>query len=297
MASRTSLSNSAPPLAGIIPALVTPLTGNQDVNVPVLERLLDAVYKSGVHGVYLCGNTGEGKLLPPASRRLILETAMRCSPPGKIVIAHVGSDDLNIAVDLAAHAADLGVHAISSLPPNRDFAAIHGYYAKLTPSTRVPFLIYYFPDVAPGIRTLPQIEELAALPNVAGLKFTDFDLYRLSMLSRRGLILFNGRDEVLAAGLLMGAAGAIGSFYNVVPQCALNIYRAACNADFVTARTSQDRLNDLITACLKYPLIPALKQILGWRGFDCGPSLGSRELTRDETSELRRALDLVGDLA
>ena len=42
------------------------------------------------------------------------------------------------------------------------------------------------------------------------LKFTDFDLYKLSQIKKRGHIVFNGHDEVLTAGLLMGADGGIG---------------------------------------------------------------------------------------
>jgi dihydrodipicolinate synthase/N-acetylneuraminate lyase len=37
-------------------------------------------------------------------------------------------------------------------------------------------------------------------------------------IKQAGAVVFNGRDEVLAAGLLMGADGGIGTFYNVLPE-------------------------------------------------------------------------------
>jgi dihydrodipicolinate synthase/N-acetylneuraminate lyase len=80
-------------------------------------------------------------------------------------------------------------------------------------------------------------------------------------------------------------------------MCALRIYRATRAGRYDEARQQQDKLNDVITACLKFPLIPALKQILEWSGLPCGPSLGPRELTSGETAALRAAIDALGELA
>jgi len=52
--------------------------------------------------------------------------------------------------------------------------------------------------------------QVAAIENVAGIKFTDYDLHLLAQL-RKSRMVINGRDEVLAAGLPMGASGGIGS--------------------------------------------------------------------------------------
>jgi N-acetylneuraminate lyase len=281
-------------LQGVLPALITPLTPAGDVDVEVLERLLHRLYAVGVHGVYVCGNTGEGMRAQLTARKTVLQTAVRCSPPDKLVIAHVGAHTLEEALTLAQHASDTGAHALSSLPPPGEFEAIHAWYSSLASATSLPFLIYYFPDAAPGIRTMEEIRRLVSLTNIAGLKFTDFDLYRLSMLSRDGFTLFNGRDEVFAAGLLMGACGGIGSFYNVVPDLFLDTYRLAREGRFADARRMQDRINDLITIVLRFPMIPALKAMLGWRGLPCGPSLTARALTVEETGQLQSALEQAG---
>lgn len=281
-------------LQGVLPALITPLTGAGEVDVEVLEGLLARLYAAGVDGVYVCGNTGEGMLSRVATRRTVVETAVRCSPPGKLVIAHVGAQSLDDAITLARHASDTGAHALSSLPPGGDFDGIHNWYKSLASATSLPFLVYYFPDAVPGIRTMEEIRRLVSLPNIAGLKFTDFDLYRMSMLSRNGFTVFNGRDEVFAAGLLMGACGGIGSFYNVAPELFLETYRLARQGEFTEARRIQDRINDLITIVLRFPMIPALKTMLGWRGLPCGVSLTARPLTGEETEQLRFALEQAG---
>lgn len=46
--------------SGIMPALITPLTANGEVNVPAVNELVEFQLAAGVDGFYLCGGTGEG---------------------------------------------------------------------------------------------------------------------------------------------------------------------------------------------------------------------------------------------
>ena len=179
----------------------------------------------------------------------------------------------------SAHAAKAGAHAISSLPPTSaqfSFADLRRYYEALAGASDLPLVVYYFPDVAPSISTAEQLETLCGLPNVIGVKFTDFDLFRMANLARPGRCIFNGRDEVLAAGLLMGAGGGIGTFYNLLPELFVEIYDAAIAGRWDAARTAQGRVNTLIRITLDFPLFPAVKQMLAWSGLDCGPCLPPR---------------------
>ncbi|HET8549310.1 MAG TPA: dihydrodipicolinate synthase family protein [Bryobacteraceae bacterium] len=94
-------------LAGVLPALVTPLTGDERLARKPMEQLLERMYAAGVDGVYVCGQTGEGLLLPLEERRLAAELAVRNSPAGKSVVAHVGAGRTADAVELARHAREL----------------------------------------------------------------------------------------------------------------------------------------------------------------------------------------------
>jgi N-acetylneuraminate lyase len=156
-------------------------------------------------------------------------------------------------------------------------------------------LVYYFPEICPAIKTAEQIMQLCAIPNVVGLKFTDFDLYRMQYIKQSGSLIFNGRDEVLAAGLMMGADGGIGTFYNVVPELFVELYNLALQGDWIGARAVQDRVNTIVRATLRFPVFPAIKQILQWGGIDCGHCIRPRAgLTPEQKSELRRALEECG---
>lgn len=258
-----------------------------------MELLLERLYQTGAHGVYVSGQTGEGLLQPIADREAVIEVTVRNTPKDRTVIAHVGANSTQDALRLARHAAKVGVQAISSLPPIGSYTLeeVKAYYAALASATDCPVLVYYFPAVSQTIATLEAQRELLTIPGVIGLKFTGFDLYSLSKLKLDGAVVFNGHDEVLAAGLLMGADGGIGSFYNLVPELFVDVFDKARAGDWAGARTTQDRINELIELTLRFPMLPAIKTMLAWSGIDCGPCFAPRgRLAAEQEKLLAKAL-------
>lgn len=271
-------------LQGIYPAFLTPLTSDRKFNPAVAERMLDHLFQSGVHGTYVAGTTGEGLLLPAEERRSLVETLVRSLPKDRKLIVHVGASQKQDAFKLAEHAAKHGAHAISSLPPKGDSSSVMTYYGELAAISPLPLIVYYFPKIAPDAFAEPEkLLEVCDLPNVFGVKFTDFNFYLMQRLVQRGKLVFNGYDEALAAGLLMGAQGGIGSTYNVMPEVYLSIYQAAAQGDWNRARKIQVGVNDVIEMLLKYPFFPALRAIMQKKGFDCGPLMSGERLS-SETS-------------
>ncbi|MCC6262608.1 MAG: dihydrodipicolinate synthase family protein [Bryobacterales bacterium] len=282
---------------GILPALVTPLDGNGKLNARSYELLLERVYRAGCHGVYVCGQTGEGLQLPFEVRERAVEVAVANTPEEGSVIAHVGALSTADALRLTRHASSAGVSAISSLPPGAGYSFKEAlrYYQAIASASSVPLLVYYFPGHSTAIQTTEELLKLCELPNVIGLKYTSFDLYRLSLLQRAGYTVFNGHDEVLAAGLLMGAHGGIGSFYNLVPELFTGLFADAREGRWREAREKQDRVNDLIRAVLDFPMLPALKRILSWSGIECGYAVPPRgRLTSLDEEALRLAVTSAG---
>ena len=279
---------------GVFPAVVTPFDANGEFAGATFERLLARLYETGVHGVYVCGQTGEGLLQPVSMRQQVAEAAVRCSPKDRTVILHVGAARLADAIQLARHAERIGASAVSSLPPagNYSFAELRGYYQQLANASGLPLLVYYYPEASRLTVTLDHLLDLCEIPNVVGLKFTDFDLYKLHQIGQSGKVIFNGRDEVFAAGLLMGADGGIGTFYNLVPGLVLKVYLSALSGQWDEARRAQDQVNELIRITLQFPMLSAVKTMLKWQGFDCGPCLAPRQnLTHEQELQLRNLIE------
>jgi N-acetylneuraminate lyase len=276
-------------LRGVLPAVVTPLDGSGNFQERPFERLLERLYGFGVHGLYLCGQAGEGLSQPMDQRKKVVETAIQLSPPEKLLIVQVGAICTSEAIALAEHAAKAGAHAVASLPPvgEMSFREIFLYYETLARASELPLLVYHHPGVCP-LMTPELALELCSIPNVVGLKFTDLDLFGLSVIRQRGHIVFNGRDEILAAGLLMGANGGIGAFYNIVPEAIVAIYDLATSGRWTEAAHHQVSLNQLFRELLRFPLVPAIREVLAFSGLDCGESLAPRRnLTASERAAVR----------
>lgn len=280
-------------LHGILPAIVTPLTAGGELATGAFEALIARMYAAEVDGLYVCGNTGEGMQLPVAIREEATEIAVKNSPAGKQVIVHVGAALHTDAVRLARHASKLKVAAISSLPPGPqyNFAETRHWYETIAAAADVPFLVYHFPSLSQPA-SLDQLESLCGIPGVVGLKFTSFDLYTLGQLVLSGATVFNGHDEVLAAGLLMGAHGGIGSTYNLMPELYVEMLRQTKSGEWQAARRTQDVVNRRIRTLLKYPLVPAIKQVLTWQGIPCGEAVSPRAgLTAAQREALRVTIE------
>jgi N-acetylneuraminate lyase len=108
-------------------------------------------------------------------------------------------------------------------------------------------------------------------------------------------VIFSGRDEAFACGVLMGASGGIGSFYNLVPELFVALWHAGQAGDYTRVRQIQDQINDLIKAVLRFPMIPAIKKLLTWSGINCGPAIAPRRvLTYEEERRLREDITALG---
>jgi dihydrodipicolinate synthase/N-acetylneuraminate lyase len=93
----------------------------------------------------------------------------------------------------------------------------------------------------------------------------------------------------------MGAHGAIGSTYNIMPATFTAIYQAVQAGDLATAQAFQFRANRVIKALLATPLIAGLKAVLSSWGYDCGgPRRPQRPLTPAERQRLLAAMGAAG---
>jgi N-acetylneuraminate lyase len=104
-----------------------------------------------------------------------------------------------------------------------------------------------------------------------------------------------GRDEILVAGLSLGARGAIGSTYNFMAPIFREIIAAFDAGDLATARTKQAQANAIIEIFIRNGGLAAGKAIMKTIGLDCGPTrLPLRPLDEPQQAKLRDELQSAG---
>ena len=261
--------------SGVMPALVSPLDANENINIPVLNQLLNDLLAKGADGFYLCGATGEGIAISPEQRMVLAEEAIKAVEGRKPCIVQVASGNFEDAIRLAKHAEKAGAAAISATPPlffSYDKDDVYNYYKKLADAVSIPMMIYYNP--AAGFHINADIAaKMFEIDNVTAIKWTSSDYYqmmRLKDITNGEMNIINGPDEMLLMGLSAGADGGIGTTYNFMFDIIRGIYDNFMKGDLATAREYQTRAIRIISVLLSYKIIPAAKAVLEAQGYAVG---------------------------
>ena len=292
-------------LEGLIAAPYTAMHADGSLNLDVVERQAEALVASGVSGAFVCGTTGESLSLTVAERMAVVERWRAVAPRDFCVVAHVGHTAIADARAIAAHAQEVGVTAIAAMAPcffkPATVADLVDFCAEVAAAApRLPFYYYQIPSMT-GV-SMPVLDFLTAaagkIPTLAGAKFTYenlMDYFACLRLDGGRYDLLIGRDELLLAGLALGAKGAVGTIYGFAAPVFLRVIGAFDAGDLATARAEQARANELIAVFVKFGGLPAGKAIMRMIGQDCGPARPPlRNLTEEQCAALRAELDRIG---
>lgn len=293
-------------VTGVIPAMVTPFDENEALDEGRLRALIEFLIERKLEGLYITGSTGESFLMSPEERKRVVEVTVKAVDGRLPIIAHIGAIGTRSSIDLAQHAEANGVDAISSVPPFYwGFSAdqIHGYYADITRSTRLPMIAYNVPMAALGFDV---IKRIASIDGVVGVKYTaatHHEIIRIKEEIRKDFIVYSGSDEMAMSGLSYGADGIIGSFYNNMPEIWQGIRDAVAAGNLADAKRLQEIGNAVIFFSLPRGGVAMIKRSMAWQGCDTGyvrRPLGTyidkaaEEKLKDEFRALRDERQLKG---
>jgi 2-dehydro-3-deoxy-D-pentonate aldolase len=220
-------------LHGVIPALVTPFTAKDELDIDGFRWICDNAISHGVHGLMVNGSLGEFPSLRPTERHKIIELAVSAAA-GKIpVIAGVGSPSTQQAVELAKEASDLGADYLMVLPPFYypvGDGALFAHYTTIADSVDVPVIIYNFPAATKVTLSPSLVAKLADSGNIVGIKNSFDSVIHLRELVRltagKRFTVLSGMEDYLLPGLLLGTKGTASGFSNFIPQVLVEIYES-----------------------------------------------------------------------
>lgn len=241
------------PKRGVIPPLVTPLTRSGALDSAALRRIVERIIQAGADGVFALGTTGEAVSL---SRAMRFETVRRvCEAVNERVPVLVGVTDTSLeeAIGLAVHARQCGAAGAVAAPPfyyplSQD--ELFGFMRSLAEASPVPVFLYNFPGMTKVSFELDTLKRLARVPNVAGLKDSSGDLVYFraaieAVADVDGFAVFMGPEEMMAAGLHLGAAGGVTGGANLFPELFVGLYRAVVEGRAEDERRLQARVMEI----------------------------------------------------
>ena len=262
---------------GIIPAFYACYDKEGKVNPAAVRELTQFYIDKGVQGLYVGGSSGECIYQSKEERKLVLEEVMAVAKGKLTIIAHIACNNTADSQELAAHAESLGVDAIASIPPiyfKLPPYAIAKYWNDMSAAApNTDFIIYNIPQLAGVSLSVPLLKEMLKNERVIGVKNSSMPTQDIQMWADEGAIVFNGPDEQLISGLVMGAVGGIGGTYGAMPELYVELYRCVKAGELAKALEIQNDCCRIIYKMCSghgnmYGMIKEILRILG--GPDCG---------------------------
>ena len=229
---------------GIIPAFYACYDAKGKIDPEAVRALTRWFVEKGVKGLYVGGSSGECIYQSKEERKVVLENVMAEAKGKLTVIAHVACNNTADSQELAAHAESLGVDAIASIPPiyfHLPPYAIAKYWNDISDAApNTDFIIYNIPQLAGVALNVPLLKEMLKNPRCIGVKNSSMPTQDIQMWRDEGAIVFNGPDEQLISGLVMGAIGGIGGTYGAMPELYLKLYQCVKEGRLDTALEIQN---------------------------------------------------------
>ncbi len=262
---------------GIIPAFYACYDSEGKINPEAVRELTRWFVDKGVTGLYVGGSSGECIYQSKEERKVVLENVMAEAKGKLTIIAHVACNNTADSQELAAHAESLGVDAVASIPPiyfKLPPYAIAKYWNDISAAApNTDFIIYNIPQLAGVALSVPLLQEMLKNPRCIGVKNSSMPTQDIQMWRDEGAIVFNGPDEQLISGLVMGAAGGIGGTYGAMPELYIKLFECVKSGDLAKALEIQnDCCRIIYKMCSGHGNMYAMiKEILRKMGCpDCG---------------------------
>src|SRR5215212_3649137 len=212
-------------LRGIIPAIVTPMTPEGELDLPSLRRYAQWLAEQGPVALAVNVDTGEGPHLTADEKRQTIETvaeavAGKCKVVGGVAGPSTAQGVANARAAQAAGADALLVFPISAFlgePLNPEVP--YRYHAAIAEAVDLPLILFQLQPKLSGVLFSPEVlHKLISIPTVAAFKEASFDALRFMevkstlLAASRPITLLTGNDNFICESFVLGAEGALLGF-------------------------------------------------------------------------------------
>ena len=228
--------------AGVMPAITTPFTENDEVDHEFLGKHASWLVDHGSTGIIPFGSLGEGATLEFEERAECLSTLVSTVGDRVPVIPAISALSTRTAIKLAEMAANMDCKGLMVLPPyvhKGPWEEMKAHYEAVFRATDLPCMLYNNP-IAYGVDVLP--EQMADLverhDNLVAMKDSGGDHRRITAnhaLMGDRLALFAGLDDMPVEAVACGAVGWVAGLVNALPAESVELFRRAADGEWESA--------------------------------------------------------------
>lgn len=227
---------------GVFPALITPFTSTDELDLVLYDKSLKAQEEAGVHGIILGGSLGEASTLTTPEKEILVKRAQDKLGGRLPVILNIVESSTREAVRQAELGLQWGVDGFMLLPPMRyksDDRETVTYFKTVASVSSLPVMIYNNPVDYKIEVTLDMFAELAELPQINAIKESTRDVTNVTRLINRFGERFKilcGVDTLAVEELALGAHGWVAGLVGAFPKETVDLYHLAKQGKLEEAR-------------------------------------------------------------
>jgi 4-hydroxy-tetrahydrodipicolinate synthase len=216
---------------GVFPALLTPFTADDQLDLPMFEKNLEAQLSAGVEGIILGGTLGEASVLTTAEKEKLVKFAIEKTRGRVPVVLNIAEGATREALLQASLAMQWGADGLMLLPPMRyrsDHRETVEYFKTIARSTPLPIMIYNNPVDYKIEVTLDMFAELIQCENITAVKESTRDVTNVTRLINRfgqRIRILCGVDTLAMEELCLGAHGWVAGLVDAFPAETVAIYK------------------------------------------------------------------------
>jgi len=267
-------------LQGIFPPITTPFDHKGDIYLSKIQHNVEKWNLTTLSGYVVMGSTGESVMVTPEEKFTVWEHVAKHAAPEKLLIAGTGVESVRETVDLTNRAAAMGYkaamvrtpHYYKNLIANGPAQAL--YFRAVADQSKIPVMIYNWPQVTGVDIPAQTVMELAQHPNIIAMKESSGNMEKTMQMVRdapEGFQVLVGSAPTLWPSLMVGAVGAILAFANAAPYACISIYEAVRTRETEAAADLQRRFSPAAVAVTTKYGIPGLKHAMDLNGYYGGP--------------------------
>ena len=263
---------------GAATALITPMKDGGKVDYAAFEALIEDQIRNDIDALVVCGTTGESATLDDKEHRELIKFCVDTVNKRVPVIAGTGSNDTRYAIDLSAHACEVGADMLLLVTPYYNKTTQKGlvkHFEAVANAVDKPMIVYNVPSRT-GLNILPATyKELSYNEKIVAAKEANGNISAVAetiALCGDNLEIISGNDDQIVPIMALGGVGVISVLSNVAPKETHEMCRLMLEGKVKEAAALQLKYLDLINAlfCETNPI--PVKAAMAEMGF-CGEDI------------------------
>lgn len=247
---------------GIMPAVTTKFTDDDQLDIPAFNKNITAQLDAGVHGIVLGGTLGEASTLSDVEKRTLTRETVKLVNGKVPVMINIAEQTTKAAVKAAHLAEEDGASGLMMLPPMRykssDRETVE-YFKAVAKETSLPIMVYNNPVDYKIEITHQMFDELLKHDNIEAVKESTRDTMNITRIKNRfgdRLKIMTGVDTIALESLVLGADGWVAGLVCAFPRETVAIY------ELVKAGRIQEAvaINRWFMPVLELDIVPQLVQ-------------------------------------